>query len=117
MECGRGYAGGFRAPTLKEMYMNFDMAGIQMIYGNPKLKPEKSHNFNLALEHNGQYPHRIYMRYIDVSHNPPSKSWSVDGDWKTESQRFFPLYAGNCSSTSFLILFAVDNGLKYLNPT
>ena len=29
------YAGGFRAPTLKEMYMNFDMASIFMIYGNP----------------------------------------------------------------------------------
>lgn len=53
------YAGGFRAPTLKEMYMNFDMAGIQMIYGNPKLKPEKSHNFNLALEHNGQIHNSI----------------------------------------------------------
>ncbi len=51
------YAGGFRAPTLKEMYMNFDMAGIQMIYGNPDLKPEKSHNFNLALEHNGRINH------------------------------------------------------------
>jgi len=48
------YAGGFRTPTLKEMYMNFDMAGIQMIYGNPKLKPERSNNFNMALEHNGQ---------------------------------------------------------------
>lgn len=48
------YAGGFRAPTLKEMYMNFDMAGIQMIYGNPDLKPEKSHNFNIALEYSGQ---------------------------------------------------------------
>lgn len=47
------YSGGFRAPTLKEMYMNFDMAGIQMIYGNPDLKPERSHNFNLALERNG----------------------------------------------------------------
>ena len=53
------YAGGFRAPTLKEMYMNFDMAGIQIIYGNPKLKPEKSHNFNLALEHNGQIRNSI----------------------------------------------------------
>lgn len=48
------YSGGFRAPTLKEMYMNFDMAGIQMIYGNPDLKPERSHNFNVALERNGQ---------------------------------------------------------------
>ncbi len=48
------YAGGFRAPTLKEMYMSFDMAGMQMIYGNPDLKPEKSNNFNLALEHSGR---------------------------------------------------------------
>ena len=47
------YAGGFRAPTLKEMFMNFDMAGIQMIYGDPNLKPERSHNFNVALEHSG----------------------------------------------------------------
>lgn len=48
------YAGGFRSPTLKEMYMNFDMAGMQMIYGNPDLKPEKSNNFNLAFEHYGR---------------------------------------------------------------
>jgi outer membrane receptor for ferrienterochelin and colicins len=47
------YAGGFRAPTLKEMYMNFDMAGIMMIYGNENLKPERSNNYNLALEHYG----------------------------------------------------------------
>ena len=48
------YSGGFRTPTLKEMYMCFDMAGIQMIYGNPDLKPERSHNFNLAFERIGQ---------------------------------------------------------------
>ncbi len=47
------YSGGFRAPTLKELYMNFDMAGMQMIYGNPDLKPERSHNFNVALERYG----------------------------------------------------------------
>ncbi|MDE6528877.1 MAG: TonB-dependent receptor, partial [Muribaculaceae bacterium] len=45
------YAGGFRAPTLKEMYMDFDMAGIFMIYGNPDLKPEKSHNFQISAEY------------------------------------------------------------------
>ncbi|MCM1077820.1 MAG: TonB-dependent receptor [Bacteroides sp.] len=45
------YAGGFRAPTLKEMYMDFDMAGIFMIYGNPDLKPETSHNFQLSAEY------------------------------------------------------------------
>lgn len=47
------YAGGFRAPSLKEMYMDFDMAGIQMVYGNPDLKPEKSHNFSVSAERSG----------------------------------------------------------------
>ena len=45
------YASGFRAPTLKEMYMHFDMGNMgYMIIGNPDLEPEKSHNFNLAVE-------------------------------------------------------------------
>ena len=45
------YASGFRAPTLKEMYMYFDMGNMgYMIVGSPELKPEKSHNFNLAVE-------------------------------------------------------------------
>lgn len=44
------YAGGFRAPTLKEMYMDFDMAGIFMIYGNSGLKPESSDNFQISAE-------------------------------------------------------------------
>ena len=45
------YASGFRAPTLKEMYMHFDMGNMgYMIIGNPDLKPEKSNNFNLAVE-------------------------------------------------------------------
>lgn len=45
------YAGGFRAPTLKEMYMTFDMANVFMIYGNPELKAETSHNFSLSAEY------------------------------------------------------------------
>ena len=45
------YASGFRAPTLKEMYMHFDMGNMgYMIIGNPDLKPEKSHNVNVAIE-------------------------------------------------------------------
>ena len=45
------YAGGFRAPTLKEMYMDFYMGNIFMIYGNPDLQPEVSHNFLLSAEY------------------------------------------------------------------
>ena len=45
------YASGFRAPTLKEMYMHFDMGNMgYMILGNPDLEPERSHNINVAIE-------------------------------------------------------------------
>lgn len=45
-----GYGMGFRAPTLKEKYYNFDMAGIWIVEGNSQLKPETSHNLNLTAE-------------------------------------------------------------------
>mgnify|MGYP002508760352 CR=1 FL=1 len=34
------YSQGFRSPTLKEMYMVFNMANMMMIYGNPDLKSD-----------------------------------------------------------------------------
>ena len=45
-----GYGMGFRAPTLKERYYNFDMAGIWIVQGNPLLKPETSQNLNISAE-------------------------------------------------------------------
>ena len=45
------YASGFRAPTLKEMYMHFDMGNMgYLLRGNPDLEPERSNNFNVAIE-------------------------------------------------------------------
>lgn len=46
-----GYGMGFRAPTLKEKYYNFDMAGIWTVNGNPDLKAELSQNFNLSADY------------------------------------------------------------------
>ncbi len=46
-----GYGMGFRAPSLKERYYNFDMAGIWIIQGNPDLVPEISNNFNASVEY------------------------------------------------------------------
>lgn len=45
------YGMGFRAPTLKERYYDFDMAGIWTVVGNPDLKPESSHNVNASLDY------------------------------------------------------------------
>ena len=52
------YANGFRAPTLKEMYMHFDMGNMDYwIIGNPDLEPEKSHNINVAIERQNRIRH------------------------------------------------------------
>ena len=42
------YATGFRSPSLKELYMDFFMGGIFMIYGNPDLKCETNDNLSLS---------------------------------------------------------------------
>lgn len=47
-----GYSGGFRSPTLKELYTDWfhpDGGGFQII-GNKDMKAEKSNNFNLSAE-------------------------------------------------------------------
>ncbi len=48
-----GYASAFRAPSLKELYMNFFMGSVFYIYGNEDLKPETNQNVNLSLERCG----------------------------------------------------------------
>lgn len=51
-----GYGMGFRSPTLKEKYYNFDMAGIWIVEGNPGLRPEVSHNLNVSADYTkGRY--------------------------------------------------------------
>lgn len=46
-----GYGMGFRAPTLKEKYYEFDMVGIWIVKGNKDLLPESSHNFNVSADY------------------------------------------------------------------
>lgn len=70
------YAGGFRAPTLKEMYMNFYMGNIFMIYGNPNLKPESSHNFLLSAEYiKGQHNLTI-TGFYNIVDNRITTAWN-----------------------------------------
>lgn len=47
------YSRGFRAPSLKEMWTDWDMGGLGwfIVYGNPDLKPEISDNFTLSAEY------------------------------------------------------------------
>lgn len=64
-----GYGMGFRAPTLKEKYYRFDMAGIWIVNGNPDLKPESSHNFNASADYTrGQFSYSLSLYYNRI-HN------------------------------------------------
>jgi len=45
-----GYSNGFRAPTLKELYMDWDHNGMFDIKGSPDLKPETSNYYSASVE-------------------------------------------------------------------
>lgn len=70
------YAGGFRSPTLKEMYMDFDMASIFMIYGNKDLKPETSHNFQLSGEYSRKQLNFNVGTFYNIVDNRITTAWS-----------------------------------------
>jgi outer membrane receptor for ferrienterochelin and colicins len=91
------YAGGFRAPSLKEMYMNFDMAGIMMIYGNENLKPERSNNYNISFEHYGQ-----------------TKGW-LDGSYSMTLLGYCNKYNNRITTTDFPGDDKDNAGEKYCN--
>lgn len=62
------YGMGFRAPTLKERYYDFDMSGIWTVKGNPALKAETAHNVNLSADYtHGNYnlTASAYFNHVD----------------------------------------------------
>ena len=62
-----GYGMGFRAPSLKEKYYNFNMSNIWIVEGNPDLKSETSHNFNVSAEYTkGHYNFTASVYYNKV---------------------------------------------------
>jgi outer membrane receptor for ferrienterochelin and colicins len=66
---------GYKAPTLKELYYNFDHHGMFMIFGNPELKPEDAFYTSLSAE----YTHNKINTSITAYYNSiKDKIESVD---------------------------------------
>ena len=65
------------------MYMNFDMANAMMIYGNPDLKSETSHNFSLSAEYTkNRYNFTVSGYYNLVNDRIDLTSFrDTDGRW------------------------------------
>ncbi|MDE6787281.1 MAG: TonB-dependent receptor [Muribaculaceae bacterium] len=70
------YSAGFRAPNLKELYMDFDMAGIFHIHGNPQLKSETSHNLNISAEYLKGSRNITVMAFHNIVDNRISYLWN-----------------------------------------
>lgn len=70
------YAAGFRAPNLKELYMDFDMAGIFHIFGNPDLKSETSQNLNVSAEYLKGNRSFTVMAFHNIVDNRISYLWN-----------------------------------------
>ncbi len=68
----RGFhGGGFRAPSIKELYFRFDhsAAGYIVVGGGVDLRPEKSRNSSVSLEYSyeGIGLHRVTFFYNDIN--------------------------------------------------
>ena len=64
-----GYGMGFRAPSLKEKYYEFDMVGIWIVKGNQNLRPESSHNFNISADYTYSHFNFMLSAYYNNIHN------------------------------------------------
>ena len=113
------YASGFRAPSLKEMYMHYDMGNMgYMIIGNPDLKPEKSNNFNLAIDRSGKVRSGFFageysvtlMGYCNLF---DKRITSIDKYWVVDDS-----YAEGGYQVAYddpnVISYETDDDIKYL---
>ena len=60
---------GFRAPTFKELFLDYTVEGIgYRIIGDPELMPERSNNFNIDIErwHTQKYHGRVNLFYNQI---------------------------------------------------
>ena len=103
------YAGGFRAPTLKEMYMSFNMANIFMIYGNPDLEPEESHNFSLSAEYMTRRYNLTVTGYYNLVDNRITTAWSE----ALKGQLYTNMAPLQVAGVDLNFSAAYDFGLKY----
>jgi len=83
-------AKGFRAPSLKELYLNFDDVN-HTIFGNPNLVAESSHNYNLAFN----YSHQTAAIY----------NWGIE----------FALFYNNIQNKIELKQVSADQTYSYVN--
>ncbi|HEX2974618.1 MAG TPA: TonB-dependent receptor [Bacteroidales bacterium] len=74
---------GFRSPSLKELYMNFDHFGEWFIIGNRNLKPENSGYLSGSVEFSKPWNNSSLTVYRNILKNMISDRWLPDSVQRT----------------------------------
>ncbi|MDR1879250.1 MAG: TonB-dependent receptor [Bacteroidales bacterium] len=74
------YGGGFRAPSLKELYTDWDHQGMFRLMGNDDLSPEKSQNVSLSAEYTKGIINVSALGYYNYIKDQITTVWSQSED-------------------------------------
>ncbi len=105
-----GYAMGFRLPSLRERYEEYDMGGLGMftIHGNEDLKIEKSNQFSLSTEYNHRDFNMSISAYYNEFDNKISMRLLNDG---TSDQQYFNAEDATTAGVDISAQYRLDMGL------
>lgn len=76
------YSMGYRAPSVKELFFNWDHLGMFQIVGNEELKPEKNHYLSVEAE----YSNRKF--FINVNAYANFFRNKIEGVWKVYDMQY-----------------------------
>jgi len=102
------YANGFRSPTLKELYMNWNLLGMFTIKGDENLQPES----NQYLSASAEYSHKNLNGSVNIYNN-----WfknKIVGEWKNNQTVYQYVNVGHSTLTGLELLLKY-RFLKYFN--
>jgi len=92
------FAKGFRAPDLKELYLEFHFNSSINLWGNPNLKAENSDHINISMDWNKKIKHHSFKispkLYYSKINNLISLVKISDVDWKYNNVDYLTTYGG-----------------------
>lgn len=76
------YSKGYRSPSIKELFFNWDHLGMFMIKGNEYMKPEKNHYFSLSTEYSND---RLFINTTAYGNFYKNK---IEGVWRIYDMQY-----------------------------
>lgn len=114
------YAYGFKAPNPSQLYLNYGAPGSYLNVGNPNLKPETSHGWELGIEAgdaslNGRLSlfHNRYRNFLDSSYAVTPG----DPDWNPAWDGLYPMGVTTTVNRARVRIYGVEaSGYWQMSP-